>query len=163
MGARRRAERLRGRSPKFLANPIRNGCTQLNRTRAGSLVSEIEAQDGADGGERPCRTWTRDAESFANPSRMVASYRSPSLVPSFCIGRGGRRIGKDRRWRPRTLPGEVMSPEDLANYLGCGRTFAYQLLAEGSIESFKIGRLRRIRRSDVDRYIEERAGSADGK
>ena len=52
---------------------------------------------------------------------------------------------------------ELLSPEQLADYLGCGRTFAYELLAgpNPAIPSFKIGRLRRVRRVDVDRYVEQ--------
>ena len=51
---------------------------------------------------------------------------------------------------------ELMSPEQLADYLGIGRTFAYQLLAQKRIPSFTIGKLRRVRKADVDRYIEHR-------
>ena len=54
---------------------------------------------------------------------------------------------------------EVMSPEDLADYLGLGRTYTYELLMSGAIPSFKLGRLRRIRRIDVDAYLEERVRS----
>lgn len=52
---------------------------------------------------------------------------------------------------------ELLSPEQLAEYLGCGRTYAYSLLAgpDPAIPSFKIGRLRRVRRVDVDRYVEK--------
>ena len=53
-------------------------------------------------------------------------------------------------------PPELMSPEQLADYLGIGRTFAYQLLAQKRIPSFTIGKLRRVRKADVDRYIEHR-------
>ena len=56
---------------------------------------------------------------------------------------------------------EVLSPEELAEFLGCGRTYAYKLLARGEIRSFKIGRLRRIRRQDVERYLQTRLGAAD--
>jgi len=50
---------------------------------------------------------------------------------------------------------DLLSPEQLAEHLGCGRTYAYSLLGgpNPSIRSFKIGRLRRIRRVDVDRYV----------
>ena len=51
---------------------------------------------------------------------------------------------------------EVLSPEELAEFLGCGRTYAYQLLADSSIPSFKLGRLRRIRRADVEDFIRRR-------
>ena len=50
----------------------------------------------------------------------------------------------------------LLSPEQLAEYLGIGRTFAYQILAQKRIPSFTIGKLRRVRKADVDRYVEER-------
>ena len=48
----------------------------------------------------------------------------------------------------------LLTPEELAQYLNCGRTYAYRLLAVGEIPSLKLGKLRRIRRSDADHYIE---------
>ena len=54
---------------------------------------------------------------------------------------------------------DVLSPEELATVLGCGRTFSYGLLARGEIPSFKLGTLRRVRRSDVDRYIEQQVAT----
>jgi excisionase family DNA binding protein len=66
--------------------------------------------------------------------------------------------------RSRSLEGRgetLLSPEQLAEYLGIGRTFAYQLLAKKRIPSFTIGKLRRVRKADVDRYVEERL-SAEG-
>ena len=53
---------------------------------------------------------------------------------------------------------ELLSPEQLADFLGCSRTFAFSLLAgpNPAIRSFKIGRLRRVRRVDVDHYVERR-------
>jgi excisionase family DNA binding protein len=48
----------------------------------------------------------------------------------------------------------LLTPEDLADYLKCSRTYAYQLLARGEIPSLKLGKLRRIRRQDADLYIE---------
>ena len=54
---------------------------------------------------------------------------------------------------------EVMSPEELAEYLGLGRTYTYKLLMAGEIPSFKIGKLRRARRVDVDAYLEEQVRS----
>ena len=54
----------------------------------------------------------------------------------------------------RSVARELLSPEELAGYLGCGRTFAYQLLAQGELRSLKLGRLRKVRRADVDDFIE---------
>ena len=53
-------------------------------------------------------------------------------------------------------PPELKSLEQLAEYLGIGGTFAYQLLAQKRIPSFTIRKLRRVRKADVDRYIEHR-------
>jgi excisionase family DNA binding protein len=50
---------------------------------------------------------------------------------------------------------EVLSPEELATVLGCGRTMAYRILAEKRIRSFRVGRLRRVRRSDINSYIKQ--------
>jgi excisionase family DNA binding protein len=51
---------------------------------------------------------------------------------------------------------DLLSPEQLAAHLGIGRTMAYQILAQKRIPSFTIGKLRRVRKVDVDRYVEER-------
>ena len=56
---------------------------------------------------------------------------------------------------------EILAPEELAVVLGCGRTTAYRLIAEGEIPSFTIGRLRRVRRSDVDAFVERRLRDAE--
>jgi len=50
---------------------------------------------------------------------------------------------------------EVLSPDQLAEYLGCGRTTVYELLRERRIPSFTVGRLRRIRRRDVEHYVSD--------
>ncbi len=47
----------------------------------------------------------------------------------------------------------LMTPEQVAEYLGCGRTFSYELLRSGAIPSVKVGRLRRVRREDVEAYV----------
>jgi len=56
---------------------------------------------------------------------------------------------------------KLLSPGQLAKYLGIKRTFTYQLLAEKRIPSFTIGKLRRVRKADVDRYVEERLSAEE--
>ena len=58
---------------------------------------------------------------------------------------------------------ETLSPEELVVVLGCGRTLAYRILANSEIPSFGIGRLRRVRRVDVERYLEARVTDGHGK
>jgi excisionase family DNA binding protein len=52
--------------------------------------------------------------------------------------------------------GGLLSLNDLAEYLSCSRTYAAGLISSGTIPSFKLGSLRRVRKSDVDAYIESR-------
>lgn len=55
---------------------------------------------------------------------------------------------------------ELLGPEELAEVLGCGRTYTYQLLRNQAIPSFKLGKLRKVRRRDVERFIEEQTAGA---
>ena len=48
----------------------------------------------------------------------------------------------------------LMSTEELAKVLGLGRTRTYELLSNGTIPCVRIGRLRKVRRTDVDKFIE---------
>jgi excisionase family DNA binding protein len=50
----------------------------------------------------------------------------------------------------------LLSAEDLARELGVGRTTAYSLLWSGTIPSMKVGRLRKVRREDLEAYIRTR-------
>ena len=50
----------------------------------------------------------------------------------------------------------LLSAEDLARELGIGRTSAYSLLWSETIPSMKIGRLRKVRREDLEAYIAAR-------
>jgi excisionase family DNA binding protein len=57
------------------------------------------------------------------------------------------------------------SPEETAAMLGCGRSYVFELIARGEIESFKIGRLRKVPREAIDAYIRrqrELAGLGSG-
>jgi excisionase family DNA binding protein len=55
----------------------------------------------------------------------------------------------------------LMSSEELARFLGLGRTWTYELLSAGAIPSVRIGRLRKVRRTDVDKFVEARLESVD--
>jgi excisionase family DNA binding protein len=56
---------------------------------------------------------------------------------------------------PRTEEAKrLLSAEELARELGVGRTTAYALLWSGQIPSMKIGRLRKVRREDVQAFID---------
>jgi len=49
---------------------------------------------------------------------------------------------------------EWFTTDELVRWLGLGRTKAYEMLRSGEIPSYKIGRIRRIRRGDVEVWLE---------
>ena len=54
-----------------------------------------------------------------------------------------------------SMPGRLLySVEEAADLLGIGRTFMFHLVATGEIDSFKIGKRRKIPRDALDGYIE---------
>ncbi len=48
-----------------------------------------------------------------------------------------------------------VTPEDAAKRLAIGRTFIYELLASGKLESIKLGRRRLIPTEALDRLVAE--------
>jgi excisionase family DNA binding protein len=50
----------------------------------------------------------------------------------------------------------LMSPEEVRQHLGLSRAYTYRLLATGAIPCVRIGRLRKVRRSDWDAFVEAR-------
>ena len=49
----------------------------------------------------------------------------------------------------------LMSVEEVSAFLGLGRTYTYQLLTRGEIPSVRIGRLKKVRRTDVEKFVEK--------
>ena len=56
---------------------------------------------------------------------------------------------------------EWMSSEELRSWLGLGKTKIQSLLQSGAIPSYRIGRVRRIRREDVLQYLERNRHEAE--
>ncbi len=54
----------------------------------------------------------------------------------------------------------LLSADELAHELGVGRTTAYSLLWSGAIPSMKVGRLRKVRREDLETYLAKRMKDA---
>jgi excisionase family DNA binding protein len=48
----------------------------------------------------------------------------------------------------------VYSVEEAAKILGISRTFMFQLITTGQIDSFKIGSRRKIHRDAINRYLD---------
>jgi excisionase family DNA binding protein len=50
---------------------------------------------------------------------------------------------------------EWLTVADLCEVLGIGRTLAYQLIAERTIPAVRIGRAIRVRKADIEEWLEE--------
>lgn len=48
---------------------------------------------------------------------------------------------------------EFLSPKQVADTLGVSRKFVYERIARGDLESQSVGRLRRIRRSSLEKWL----------
>jgi putative molybdopterin biosynthesis protein len=49
---------------------------------------------------------------------------------------------------------EFLTVEEVQELLKVGRTFAYSLVRSGELPSYRVGRLLRIRRTDVEHWLE---------
>lgn len=58
-----------------------------------------------------------------------------------------------RSRRRSTEPEILLTPAEAADILKIGRSKLYELMARGVINSVKLGRCRRFRRSDLDLFI----------
>ncbi len=77
--------------------------------------------------------------------QMVARDRAGE-DPSFAPVRQGETEAESKDW---------YSPDELWRWLGLGRTKTYELLRSGEIPSYRIGRIRRIRREDIEAWLEQ--------
>ena len=57
----------------------------------------------------------------------------------------------------------LISPVELQDWLGCGRTKVYELLQSGAIRSYRVGRLVRVRREDVEEFLERHRYGTEGQ
>jgi excisionase family DNA binding protein len=55
---------------------------------------------------------------------------------------------------PDNVPRLLLSTAEVARCLGISERFAKNLIYSGSLPSLKVGRLRRVRRGDLDRWID---------
>ncbi|MFK4118446.1 helix-turn-helix domain-containing protein [Streptomyces longwoodensis] len=47
----------------------------------------------------------------------------------------------------------LYKPEEAAEVLAIGRSMVYELMADGALTYIKLGRARRIRRTDLEAYV----------
>lgn len=56
-------------------------------------------------------------------------------------------------------PNEILTPEDVMEYLDIGKNAVYSLLSSGDLKAFKIGRKWKIPRKELDAYIDRQVSS----
>ena len=49
--------------------------------------------------------------------------------------------------------GDIMTVENLMDYMNIGRTTAYKLVQSGKIKTIRIGRIYRISKKSVEEYV----------
>ncbi len=49
--------------------------------------------------------------------------------------------------------GDILTVENLMDYMNIGRTTAYKLVQSGKIKTIRIGRIYRISKASVDEYV----------
>jgi len=69
------------------------------------------------------------------------------------------RASHERPIRARVV---LLTVREVAERLGCGRTFVYELISTGELETVKLGRLRRVPVAAVDALVERHKASAHG-
>lgn len=57
---------------------------------------------------------------------------------------------------------ELLSVEEAARRISCGRSHLYELLRRGEIESVRLGRSRRIPVVALQRFVQERIEAENG-
>jgi excisionase family DNA binding protein len=70
---------------------------------------------------------------------------------------GPAELRRHRRRRPAPEDGAgqplLLTVEEAAVCLGVGRTYMFDLVAKGVVPSVRLGKLRRIRPEDLERYV----------
>ena len=55
---------------------------------------------------------------------------------------------------------ELLTIQQVQDLLQVGRTFAYGLIRSGELPSYRVGSLRRVRRQDVEQWLEQQKCAA---
>ena len=57
------------------------------------------------------------------------------------------------------MPDEILTLREVAEYLKIGERTAYRLVQEGKLPAFKVGGTWRLRRGDLDSWIEQQTAA----
>lgn len=60
-----------------------------------------------------------------------------------------------------TEKNDILTPEDVMEYLDIGKNSVYDILNSGELKAFKIGRKWKIPRKELDNYINNQVNSME--
>ena len=86
-------------------------------------------------------------DTFSSTIETDARQSVPNL------DRNGRRRGYRPEPKDRAAQRLLLTVEEAADCLCVGRTYMFDLIASGVVPSVRIGKLRRVRREDLERYV----------
>jgi excisionase family DNA binding protein len=66
-----------------------------------------------------------------------------------------------RTQKEANAPGDIMTAQMLAEYLKCHITLVYRLVRKEGLPAFKLGSDWRFRRSDVEKWVDDREGTPE--
>jgi len=84
---------------------------------------------------------------------MACVGRSMSVVSPLAPGAAMEKA-------PRKVEPLALTPEEVADALSVSRHTIYRLIERGNSPTVRIGRLHRVRKVDLERWIEEHLNSA---
>lgn len=101
--------------------------------------------------------WKKARRTMAIPSDAGCTQQDTPAQEATSMGTGkGPRFVGGRSVADESLA--LLTVPQVCKMLGVGRTFLYAEIAAGRLRTIRIGRLRRIQRAEVLRYIAERGG-----
>jgi excisionase family DNA binding protein len=57
----------------------------------------------------------------------------------------------------------LLKPEEVAQMLALGRSTVYELIATGALPSIRVGKVIRVRREDLQRWVESTRSAAGSR
>lgn len=92
------------------------------------------------------------------PQVSSVGTKQPAQIPPQGPGRRGHRPLPEGGVGHRLL----LTVEEAADRLSVGRTYMFELIRSGSVDSVRVGRLRRVRPKDLERYVAALRSAGDG-
>jgi excisionase family DNA binding protein len=119
----------------------------------------------------PLRLVVKPARStkLTNPTRQARSTKpltNPLRPAPRRNAAGGRRSARATRPQAVEDPGApklLLSMDEAAYALSCGKSKVYALIEAGEIVSFKVGGLRRVPVASLESYVARRVAQASGR